>query len=197
MVLEELMKWLFISKFLGTAGGGGGAQQAPAQHGGGGGGGTQQGTTPAQQQPGVTQQQGQGTTPATQQQQDAQKAAQQTPTPFPQAVPAGLPDFPSGWEPDEPVRPEVAARAVQLLPQLWSQGAGSTKQEQTGGRWITYQAQSGGGKKNVIAWRIKAAPASTTTTTKAPGHAAQEGDPAIAQATQPRSSVTVGGFRWI
>lgn len=75
--------------------------------------------------------------------------------PWPQVVP-GLPAFPSGWEPDSPVGAGVAARALELLPELWSYGAGTRKTEQTAGRWITYVATPmAAGKRGVVAYRMR------------------------------------------
>ncbi len=70
-------------------------------------------------------------------------------------MPAGLPPFPTGWEPDEPPPIAVQTRAMQLLPALWKRGAGTRKTEKTQGRWITYQAQAMGKKKGVVAFRIR------------------------------------------
>lgn len=71
----------------------------------------------------------------------AQKAtARATPVPWPQVVPAGLPPWPSGWQPDNPPPAPVVSRAWQLLPELWAHGSGTRKTEQTAGRWITYVA---------------------------------------------------------
>ena len=71
----------------------------------------------------------------------AQKTqAASTPAPWPQVIPAGLPPWPSGWQPDNPPPAEVVSRAWQLLPILWKHGSGTRKTEQTGGRWITYVA---------------------------------------------------------
>ncbi len=79
-----------------------------------------------------------------------------TAPPWPQAVPAGLPEWPGGWEPDEPVGAGVAARAAALLPQLWAHGEGTRKTEQTAGRWVTYVARGmGAGKRGVVAFRPK------------------------------------------
>jgi len=87
----------------------------------------------------------------------AVKKAQTQPAPWPQVVPKGLPPFPAGWQPDDPPPQAVQARAVQLLPVLWKSGKpGGTKQEQTQGRWITYQAQKMGTKKGVVAFRVRA-----------------------------------------
>lgn len=89
--------------------------------------------------------------------------------PWPQSVPSGLPPFPSGWEPDEPVGSGVAARAFALLPELWAYGAGTRKTEQTNGRWITYVATPMGSKKGVVAYRLRpgatAAPTAKPTST--------------------------------
>jgi hypothetical protein len=83
-------------------------------------------------------------------------AADVVPRPWPQAVPKGLPPWPSGWTPDNPPPAAVVARAWQLLPTLWARGAGSTKVEQTAGRWITYMAaKTAGNTKGVVAYRIK------------------------------------------
>ncbi len=77
------------------------------------------------------------------------------PVAWPQVVPAGLPGFPGpGWTPDIPVGPGVAARASQLLSQLWASGEGTFKTEQTSGRWITYRATPMGSKKGVVAYRL-------------------------------------------
>lgn len=78
--------------------------------------------------------------------------------PWPQTIPAGLPAWPAGWEPDSPVGPGVAARAAALLPSLWSRGAGSRTTEQTSGRWITYVATPMGTKRGVVAYRLVAPP---------------------------------------
>jgi murein L,D-transpeptidase YcbB/YkuD len=77
------------------------------------------------------------------------------PVPWPQVVPGGLPAFPgSAWTPDIPVGPGVAARASQLLSQLWRSGEGTFKTEQTSGRWITYRATKMGTLKGVVAYRL-------------------------------------------
>lgn len=80
------------------------------------------------------------------------------PTPWPQAVPKGLPAFPSGWEPDVPVQADVAARAAQLIPELWKTGKpGRTKQEMIGDHWVTFLGFiPAKGKKGVAAYRTKA-----------------------------------------
>lgn len=93
------------------------------------------------------------TTPA------AAPAPSPTAPPWPQVVPAGLPPFPSGWEPDEPVGAGVASRALALMPELWRYGRGTRKTEKTGGRWITYVATAMGEKKGVVAFRLKKAAA--------------------------------------
>jgi hypothetical protein len=75
---------------------------------------------------------------------------------WPQVVPSGLPKFPTGWEYDEPVPAAVQARAKQLVTQLWSQGAGATRTEQTAGRWITYRAEVvRSGNQGIVAYRLK------------------------------------------
>jgi hypothetical protein len=80
-----------------------------------------------------------------------------TPAPWPQAPPHGLPPFPgSGWEFDEPPPPEVKQRAGQLVSVLWKGGSGTSKTEQTAGRWITYVAAIvASGKRGVVAYRVK------------------------------------------
>jgi peptidoglycan hydrolase-like protein with peptidoglycan-binding domain len=77
--------------------------------------------------------------------------------PWPAVVPATLPAFPgSGWEPDEPPPKTVQQRAGELVTPLWKQGQGSSKIEQTAGRWIAYRAAiTAGGKHGVIAYRVK------------------------------------------
>ena len=79
--------------------------------------------------------------------------------PWPAVVPSGLPPFPgSGWEPDEPPPQAVQRRAGELLSSLWAKGKGSSKLEQTAGRWIAYQAGiTAGNKHGVIAYRQKRA----------------------------------------
>lgn len=74
--------------------------------------------------------------------------------PWPQVPARDLPRFPgSGWVPDLPVGPGVAARASALLRTLWARGEGSSVVEQTAGRWIAYQAAMTAGKKGVVAYR--------------------------------------------
>lgn len=85
----------------------------------------------------------------------AQAAAKKTPPPWPQAMPSGLPPFPSGWQPDQPPPQAVQTRAWQLLPVLWKTGPKSRKTEQTAGRWITYVAEPMGAKKGVVAFRVR------------------------------------------
>jgi hypothetical protein len=71
------------------------------------------------------------------------------PAPFPQAVPPTVPTFPdnwpggqpAGWRFATPVTPEVAKRAVQLLPTLWGTGVGTHVVEMTGGQWIAYNSE--------------------------------------------------------
>ena len=99
------------------------------------------------------------------------------PQPWPQVVPPDLPKFPGpGWEYDEPPPPDVKARAAQLREQLWKLGQGSSKTEQTGGRWVSYQAQIvRSGAQGVVAYRLKrqALPAPTssrTAPTSSPGY---------------------------
>lgn len=83
----------------------------------------------------------------------AAKAAR-TPPPWPQAVPAGLTAFPGpDWRPASPVTGAQAARAWQLLPELWKYGEGTWRTEKTADRWTTYKAaQTSPGKKGVVAY---------------------------------------------
>ena len=98
---------------------------------------------------------GQPSTPA---QAAAQTRAANAPVPFPQAVPAGLPPFPSAaWKPFVPTPPAVTTRAQQLLPVLWATGAGTRKTEQTAGTWTTYLATKMGATgqiRGVTAWKL-------------------------------------------
>lgn len=91
------------------------------------------------------------------------------PAPWPCVVPKGLPPFPGkGWVYDEPPPIVVQQRAGQLVDQLWAQGSGACKVEQTAGRWITYTAQVvRSGKRGVVAYRL-AAPASSPKPPAAP-----------------------------
>lgn len=81
--------------------------------------------------------------------------------PWPSVAPSGLPAFPgSGWEYDEPPPRAVQVRAGELRSKLWARGKGSHQIEQTGGRWIAYQAQiTRGGKQGVVAYRERRAAA--------------------------------------
>lgn len=81
--------------------------------------------------------------------------------PWPAVVPASLPPFPgTGWEPDEPPPKVVQQRAGELLTPLWAKGQGTSKIEQTAGRWIAYRAGiTKGNKHGVIAYRVKPAAA--------------------------------------
>jgi len=77
--------------------------------------------------------------------------------PWPQTTPPDLPAFPGGWEYDEPPPAAVQQRAKQLVAPLWKQGQGSTRTEQTAGRWITYRAEIvASGNQGIVAYRIKA-----------------------------------------
>lgn len=94
----------------------------------------------------------------------AHNTSTQAPKPWPQAIPDGLPAFPSGWEYDNPPSAAVRTRAWQLLDSLWKRGQGSTATELTAGTWKTYRAEiTAGGKRGVVAYRVrkgaKAAPA--------------------------------------
>lgn len=85
-----------------------------------------------------------------------------TPPAWPAPPPAELPPFPSGWEPDNPPPPEVVSRANDLLFGLWASGTeGATRQEMTGGRWITYRGTKMADKagkmtiRGVVAYRVR------------------------------------------
>lgn len=80
--------------------------------------------------------------------------AARTPPPWPQVLPGELPAFPgAGWHPASPVTGAMAARAWQLLAQLWEHGEGTWKAEKTGDRWVVYKAaQTSPGKKGVVAY---------------------------------------------
>lgn len=83
---------------------------------------------------------------------------------WPQVTPSGLPPFPgSGWVPDEPPPAAVVSRAQALLPALWASGEGTFKIEKTAGRWIAFRATNMGGKRGVVAYRLRD-PASATST---------------------------------
>lgn len=112
--------------------------------------------------------------------------------PWPAAVPTtGLPKFPgSGWEFDEPPPAAVQQRARMLVDVLWKQGSGTSRIEQTAGRWIAYQAQVvSSGRKGVVAYRLKRAqlPAgsSTATASRAP---AQRPTPQVPPSPAPSAS---------
>ncbi len=111
------------------------------------------------------------------------------PSPWPQVVPAGLPPFPgAAWEYDEPPPLAVQQRAGQLVDVLWRQGSGSTKIEQTAGRWIVYRAEIvRSGKKGVVAYRQKKAlPAPAPSAPKpAPPMASTPAPPAPSTSTEP------------
>lgn len=109
----------------------------------------------------------------------ARRAAQahttstQAPKPWPQAIPAGLPAFPSGWEYDNPPGAAVRTRAWQLLDSLWQRGQGSTATELTAGTWKTYRAEiTAGGKRGVVAYRIKKGAKASPAAKPAPGRTA-------------------------
>jgi len=87
--------------------------------------------------------------------QTQQAKAASTPAPWPQAMPSGLPPFPTGWKPAQPPPAPVVTRAWQLLPTLWASGRpGARKTEQTAGNWYTYLATDmGKGKRGVTAWK--------------------------------------------
>lgn len=87
----------------------------------------------------------------------APKQLPPAPSPWPAAVPDGLPTFPgAGWEYDEPPPLAVQQRASQLVAPLWRQGKGSARVDFTDGRWIAYRAEIvKGGKQGVVAYRVK------------------------------------------
>ena len=79
-----------------------------------------------------------------------------TPVAWPQVVPSSVPPFPGPeWEPDLPPPAAVQSRAAQLLRSLWEMGPGAHKVEKTGPRWLAYQAAYTGGKKGVVAYRLR------------------------------------------
>jgi hypothetical protein len=120
-------------------------------------------------------------------------ASDVVPAPWPQVVPAGLPPFPSnGWVPDSPPPAAVQTRARALLPQLWGSGAGTFKTEQTGGRWIVYQAaptkrSDGTITKGVVAFR-EAAPSSSPASPAANTFASTSSTPPIIARTVRKGS---------
>lgn len=79
--------------------------------------------------------------------------------PWPQAMPAGLPPFPSGWQPAQPPPAAVVTRAWALLPVLWKGGQpGQRVTEQTAGNWYTYVASWMNAQKTmkgVVAYKPK------------------------------------------
>lgn len=115
---------------------------------------------------------------ATQHQQTATTAARaaRTPPPWPQVVPSGLPPFPGpDWRPASPVTSAMAARAWQLLPQLWEHGEGTWKVEKTGDRWVVYKAaHTSPDKRGVVAY-----------TSRQPSATADEAPQAMAPASPP------------
>jgi peptidoglycan hydrolase-like protein with peptidoglycan-binding domain len=103
------------------------------------------------------------------------------PQPFPQVTPTGLPPFPSGWQYYQPPPHAVVVRSWQLLKDLWSQGEGAYKIEQTGGEWVAYRAEKMADKNGaltvmgVTAWRPRpgasasSVPSASAPTSPAPG----------------------------
>lgn len=89
--------------------------------------------------------------------------------PWPAVMPTGLPAFPGpSWEFDTPPPLAVQQRAGQLVSQLWKQGKGAFRIEQTAGRWIAYRAEIvASGKKGIVAYRIKQAAAPRRAPTQA------------------------------
>jgi peptidoglycan hydrolase-like protein with peptidoglycan-binding domain len=82
------------------------------------------------------------------------------PAPWPAERPKDLGVFPGpDWQADTPLRPEVVARAGQLLRELHSRGVGSHVVEHLGGRWIAFVAKMHGSKRAVEAFRKRSEPA--------------------------------------
>lgn len=103
----------------------------------------------------------------------AHNTSTQAPKPWPQAIPAGLPAFPSGWEYDNPPSAAVRTRAWQLLDTLWARGSGSTATELTAGSWKTYRAEiTAGGKRGIVAYRPKSGAKPAPAPKPAPGRTA-------------------------
>jgi len=103
----------------------------------------------------------------------AHNTSTQAPKPWPQAIPDGLPAFPGGWEYDNPPSAAVRTRAWQLLDSLWKQGQGSTATELTAGTWKTYRAEiTTGGKRGVVAYRVKQGAKAAPAAKPAPGRTA-------------------------
>ncbi len=118
--------------------------------------------------------------------------------PWPQVTPTGLPPFPgSGWEYDEPPPAAVVQRAAQLVSQLWADGSGAYRIEQTAGRWIAFRAEIvRGGKQGVVAYRLKTAakaPAAAKpvlTSTPVPAAPRAPAPRAAAPAAAPKPAIT-------
>jgi hypothetical protein len=108
----------------------------------------------------------------------AHNTSTQAPKPWPQALPAGLPPFPAGWEYDNPPSAAVRTRAWQLLDSLWKQGQGSSTTELTAGAWKIYRAEiTAGGKRGVVAYRVKQGAKASPAGKPAPGRSASPGQP--------------------
>src|SRR5208282_5747404 len=100
---------------------------------------------------------------------DKAAKAKAAPATFPSAAPSTLPAFTGanspGWCSDAPLPPEVQARATELLATL---PKGTHLTELTGGRWITYAAETEKttGKLGIHAYRsVNCAPVPVVTAT--------------------------------
>jgi peptidoglycan hydrolase-like protein with peptidoglycan-binding domain len=130
-------------------------------------------------------------------------AAAATPRTAPSPAPGPAPPFPGpSWEYDEPPPPEVKARSRALLTPLWANGKGSFQVEQTGGRWIAYQAQiTRGKKKGVVAYRLKRtvsapAPARLPTSGSYPAPVLTSSPGMPQPSATPASTVEVQAGKW-
>jgi hypothetical protein len=112
------------------------------------------------------------------QQGTAMEQAAKTPVPWPQALPGDLPPFPAGWAPASPVTSAMVTRAFQLLPTLWTRGAGSWTAEKTGAQWVVYQAQQMGEKRGVVVFTPKLG-AVTVKPTAAPAQRPPQQSPGV------------------
>lgn len=87
------------------------------------------------------------------------------------------------WIPDNPVPAAVVARAQELLHELWSEGLGAFRIEQTEGRQIAYQAAQMGGKHGVVAYRLRATPAASSAAARSSSSSSSATMPASTQST--------------